>query len=113
VPIFTRPDIMRAALLRNPDWRTVNPIEVSGGDLLDTRDPDVAFVIDPWSPLEFQLPPPERSQRGSGSTTTFIGRSQIERTNGFLGRSGHASEARHRPRASLSQSLLSPRRSAR
>jgi hypothetical protein len=32
-------------------------LEVDGGELLKNRDSDVTLVINPWSWLEFQLPP--------------------------------------------------------
>lgn len=57
MPVFTRPDVMRSALQRNPDWQDQSVLQVSGGDLLANRDGDVTLVIDPWSSLEFQIPP--------------------------------------------------------
>jgi len=58
MPVFTRNDVLRNALIRNPDWQSLSVLEVAGGDLLATRDDDVTIVIDPWDPhLEFQLPP--------------------------------------------------------
>ena len=57
LPVFTRPDIMREALLRNPDWQTLSVLEVDGKALLENVDSDVIIVINPWSRLEFQIPP--------------------------------------------------------
>lgn len=57
LPAFTRPDIMREALLRNPDWQTLSVLEVDGKALLANVDADVIVVINPWSRLEFQIPP--------------------------------------------------------
>jgi SseB protein N-terminal domain len=58
LPVFTRPDIMREALLRNPDWQTLSVLQINGQALLDNVDADVTIVINPWSRLEFQIPPP-------------------------------------------------------
>jgi len=57
LPVFTQPEIMRAALTRNPDWQTLSVLQVQGQALLDNVHPDVIVVINPWSRLEFQLPP--------------------------------------------------------
>ena len=57
LPVFTRPDIMREALLRNPDWQTLSVLQINGQALLDNVDSDVTIVINPWSRLEFQIPP--------------------------------------------------------
>lgn len=56
LPVFTRPDIMREALLKNPEWQTLMVLQVNGGALLDNLDKDVTVVINPWSRLEYQLP---------------------------------------------------------
>jgi hypothetical protein len=55
-PIFTRADVLRDALIRNPDWQDQNLLEVNGGTLLKNLDSDVTAVIDPWSRFEFWLP---------------------------------------------------------
>ena len=57
LPVFTQPEIMRAALARNPDWQTLSVLQVQGQALLDNVHPEVIVVINPWSRLEFQLPP--------------------------------------------------------
>lgn len=57
MPLFTSTPILRDALIRNPAWQSQAVLEIDGGALLDNRDPDVTLVIDPWSPLEYQLPP--------------------------------------------------------
>ncbi|MGP8161577.1 MAG: SseB family protein [Candidatus Dormibacteria bacterium] len=61
LPVFTQPEIMRAALARNPDWQTLSVLQVQGQGLLDHVHPDVIIVINPWSRLEFQLPPAPRA----------------------------------------------------
>jgi hypothetical protein len=60
LPVFTSTEIMREALARNPDWQTLSVLQVQGGALLDHVDADVIIVINPWSRLEYQLPPGER-----------------------------------------------------
>lgn len=57
LPVFTRPEVMRDALLRNPEWQTLSVLQVHGKDLLDHVGLDVTVVINPWSSLEFQLLP--------------------------------------------------------
>lgn len=57
MPLFTRADVMRKSLLRNPGWQELSILEVNGGDLIVNRDADVTLVINPWSKLEFQLGP--------------------------------------------------------
>ncbi len=57
LPIFTSVDALREARLRNRDWQGLSVLEINGGALLDNRDPDVTVVLNPWSSLEFQLPP--------------------------------------------------------
>jgi hypothetical protein len=61
LPVFTQPEIMRAALARNPDWQTLSVLQVQGQALLDHVHPDVFIVINPWSRLEYQLPPTGRT----------------------------------------------------
>lgn len=55
LPIFTRGDTMRIALLRNPEWQTLSVLEINGRALLDNLDPDVNVVVNPWTPSEFVL----------------------------------------------------------
>lgn len=55
LPVFTRPEVMREALARNPDWQTLAVLQVQGQGLLEHVDRDVTIVIDPWSRLEFHL----------------------------------------------------------
>jgi len=57
LPVFTSTEIMREALARNPDWQTLSVLQVQGGALLDHVAADVIVVINPWSRLEYQLPP--------------------------------------------------------
>ncbi len=56
LPVYTRAEIMRESLLRNPEWQTLGVLEIEASALADNVDPDVAIVINPWSPLEFQFP---------------------------------------------------------
>ena len=56
LPVFTRPDIMKEALLRNPEWQTLSVLQIGGSALLENVDDDVTIVINPWSRLEFQIP---------------------------------------------------------
>lgn len=57
LPVFTNVDILRDALIRNPHWQEVPVLEIDGGKILNERDSDVTLVVDPWSELEFQIPP--------------------------------------------------------
>lgn len=57
LPVFTRPEIMREALARNPEWQTLSVLQVQGQALLEHVDSGVIVVINPWSRLEYQLPP--------------------------------------------------------
>jgi hypothetical protein len=61
LPVFTSTEIMREALTRNPDWQSLSVLEVEGGTLLDHIGAEVIVVINPWSRLEYQLPPPSRA----------------------------------------------------
>ncbi|HXZ99376.1 MAG TPA: SseB family protein [Candidatus Binatia bacterium] len=63
LPVFTSTEIMREALARNPDWQSLSVLVVKGGALLDHVDEDVIIVINPWSRLEYQLPPATRQPR--------------------------------------------------
>jgi hypothetical protein len=61
MPVFTNRGVLHSALVRNPDWLTLLVLVVSGGEIIDNRDSDVALVVNPWSKeSEFQLPPPVR-----------------------------------------------------
>ena len=55
LPIFTRGDTMRIALLRNPEWQALSMLEINGRALLDNIDPDINVVVNPWTPSEFVL----------------------------------------------------------
>lgn len=57
LPLFTRPLIMAQALMRNPEWQTLSVLRLHGRDLLDSVADDVALGINPWSRLEFLIPP--------------------------------------------------------
>lgn len=57
LPIFTRADTLRRALERYPDWRDQAVLEISAGDLLAARDPNVAVAVNPWSHLALEIPP--------------------------------------------------------
>jgi len=56
LPAFTNPAIMKAALLRNPEWQTLSVLQIDGRALWENIDKNVILVINPWSRLEFQLP---------------------------------------------------------
>jgi hypothetical protein len=57
LPVFTQPEIMREALARNPDWQTLSVLQVQGRALMENVHPTVSIVINPWSRLEYHLPP--------------------------------------------------------
>jgi excisionase family DNA binding protein len=59
LPVFTRINIMREALQRNPEWAGLAVLEVDGQQLLKNVDSDVIIVVNPWSGFEFQLPATE------------------------------------------------------
>jgi len=61
LPIFTNPAAMREALIRNSEWQTQSILQINGGALLDNAADDVTIVINPWTDLEYQLPPQEHS----------------------------------------------------
>jgi hypothetical protein len=72
MPVFTQPEILRQALLRNPDWQTQSVLEMSGSDLLPAIGDDVTVIINPWSDLEYEIPPkgtPPDTERPSPSDT--------------------------------------------
>jgi prevent-host-death family protein len=60
LPVFTRADVLRSALIREPDWQTLAIFQLNGKELVQNVDPDVTIVIDPWSDLEFHVPPTGR-----------------------------------------------------
>jgi len=62
LPVFTRPNFLREALLRNPDWQTLMVLVVDGAGLIAHIEDDVTLVINPWSSLEFQVPSREMSR---------------------------------------------------
>jgi hypothetical protein len=64
LPVFTSTEIMREALARNPDWQTLSVLQVRGEALLDHVAAEVIIVINPWSRLEYQLPPSARKPAG-------------------------------------------------
>lgn len=60
LPVFTRVDVLQEALSREPEWQTLEVLQLSGRQLVQNVDPYVTIVIDPWSDLEFHLPPTGR-----------------------------------------------------
>jgi antitoxin (DNA-binding transcriptional repressor) of toxin-antitoxin stability system len=60
LPVFTRLEIMRSALLRNPAWQSLDVLQVKGKELVHTVDSDVTIIIDPASEQEFRVPPSDR-----------------------------------------------------
>jgi hypothetical protein len=61
LPVFTDREVLRAALARNPDWQVLSVLQVQGRAILEQVHPDVIIVINPWSRLQFQIPPARRS----------------------------------------------------
>jgi hypothetical protein len=57
LPLFSAPDYMAVPLQRNPEWQSMSVLQLDGDETLRNVDPDVTVVINPWSRLEFQLPP--------------------------------------------------------
>lgn len=57
LPVFTQPDALRQALKDHPDWHEQSVLEFKGAEILSARGDEVKVVIDPWSELEFVLPP--------------------------------------------------------
>ena len=57
VPLYTRPEILRESLLRNPDWQTQEILAMDAAALLPNLDDDVTIVLNPWSALEYQVTP--------------------------------------------------------
>jgi hypothetical protein len=55
LPVFTRPEMMREALMENPDWQTQMVLKLDGRDLLDHVDDDVTVIINPWTKSEYRL----------------------------------------------------------
>lgn len=55
-PVFTRPDAIREAITRNPDWLQLSVLQVKGDDLLEHLEHDVTIVINPWTDIEYQFP---------------------------------------------------------
>ncbi len=55
-PVFTRPDAIREAVNRNPDWMQLSVLQVKGDDLLEHLEHDVTIVVNPWTDLEYLLP---------------------------------------------------------
>ena len=67
LPLFTNVDVLREALIRNPEWQELSVLEVNGGDLIKSVDEDVNLVINPWSRLEFQVPVEEVKKAASAA----------------------------------------------
>jgi hypothetical protein len=63
MPVFTQPNILREALLRNPNWPSQMVRQVNGKALLEKLSHDVTIVINPWSSLEFRLPVAQKRVR--------------------------------------------------
>jgi Tfp pilus assembly protein PilF len=55
LPVFTQPQLMRRALLQNPQWQALSVLELNGRDLYMHVGPDVSIVINPWTRLQFVL----------------------------------------------------------
>jgi prevent-host-death family protein len=59
MPVFTNVEALRSALTSKAEWQSLSVLQVSGNALVENVDPDVTLVIDPWSDLEFHVPPME------------------------------------------------------
>lgn len=60
LPVFTRmPALMTGLAKGGPMWWTLQILAVEGSALMDSVDPNVTIVINPWTWLEYQLPPRE------------------------------------------------------
>jgi hypothetical protein len=58
LPVFTRmPALMTGLAKGGPMWWGLSVLSIEGGALLDNIDSDVTVVINPWTWLEYQLPP--------------------------------------------------------
>jgi tetratricopeptide (TPR) repeat protein len=55
LPIFTRFETMREALIRNKEWQELSVLQVNGAALLDNIDEGVNVVANPWTPFEFVM----------------------------------------------------------
>lgn len=62
LPTFTSREALRQALTINKEWRNLTVLEVHGGDLLTNLKEDVTVVVDPWTTLEYRLPPGQETQ---------------------------------------------------
>lgn len=61
LPVFTRMPALMAGLAKGgPMWWSLSVLAIEGGALLDNVDPDVTVVINPWTWLEYQIPPGAR-----------------------------------------------------
>jgi PHD/YefM family antitoxin component YafN of YafNO toxin-antitoxin module len=60
LPVFTRVDVLRSALIRNTDWQSLAILQLNGKELIQNVDPDVTIVVNPWSDREFRVPPTGR-----------------------------------------------------
>ena len=60
LPVFTRMPALTTGLAKGgPMWWSLSVLSIEGGALLDNVDPDVTIVINPWTWLEYQIPPGE------------------------------------------------------
>jgi hypothetical protein len=81
LPLFSAPDLMVNALQRNTEWQTLSILQIDGDDIQKNADPDVYLVINPWTRLEFQLPPlgnPDQSMTGSSDQGLAPGQPESE-----------------------------------
>jgi prevent-host-death family protein len=60
MPVFTAVELLRDALIRVSEWQSLSILQVNGQELVHNVDPDVTIVVDPWSDLEFHIPPTGR-----------------------------------------------------
>jgi prevent-host-death family protein len=60
LPVFTGLDALRSALAHQPEWLSLAVFQLNGRELVQQVDPDLTIVVDPWSELEFSVPPSGR-----------------------------------------------------
>ena len=56
LPVFTRMDLLMAAVQANPSWRELQAVVVEGRVLLEDLRSEEYLVINPWSGRQFKLP---------------------------------------------------------
>lgn len=57
LPIFTTLSRIQPAIIMNPSWSLLSVLQLDGAALLQNIDDEVHVAINPWTDLEFRLPP--------------------------------------------------------